>query len=296
MSISSYAWQSTESDFKLSYSFLAENELWTLLNCQPYTDSWLTSLLALARVAPQLLTFALYIAGFWHKELYLLVFGIGMSVSTLINLGVNALIDAEPRVATCMPVHGAGVSFETQQIAFFTTFALGYVALYEAPARIWHLLLLISVFALVFYGDHVLNYHTAEAIVSAAVIGSLLAFCYQWLLYMFVVPTFPYVLRSRYVAWFGYEDTLCHTVVLSALGRHILAGFDRQFGTSKLVAPEAVCALVRERIQDYLTRKHAVFAAADIAHIEPLLSCQLSKDTNRPLATASARQFIEDFF
>ena len=188
MSLLSYAWQSSQTDFKLSYSFLAEVELWTLVsiknslcatapihphgyqvNCQPYVDSWLTSLLALARYAPQLLTFTLYITGLWHKELYLLLFGIGMSLSTLLNWAFNSLTgDAvPPRVATCIPVHGAVLSFESQQIAFFITFAMGYVVLYEAGARVWHMLLLVSIFALVFLGDHMLNYHTAEAIVAA---------------------------------------------------------------------------------------------------------------------------------
>lgn len=317
MSLLSYAWQSSQTDFKLSYSFLAEVELWTLVsiknslcatapihphgyqvNCQPYVDSWLTSLLALARYAPQLLTFTLYITGLWHKELYLLLFGIGMSLSTLLNWAFNSLTgDAvPPRVATCIPVHGAVLSFESQQIAFFITFAMGYVVLYEAGARVWHMLLLVSIFALVFLGDHMLNYHTAEAIVAAATLGSVLAFCYQWLLYILVVPSFPYVLQSRYVRYFGYDDTLCYSVSLSSLGRYVLRGFDERFPAGdQIVDPAAVCELVRERVHDYLTNEHAVFLARDIAHIQPLLVCRIESETT-PLYASRARQFIETHF
>lgn len=34
MSLLSYAWQSSQTDFKLSYSFLAEVELWTLVSAR----------------------------------------------------------------------------------------------------------------------------------------------------------------------------------------------------------------------------------------------------------------------
>lgn len=268
-------------------------------NCQPYSDSWLTSLLALARYMPQLLTFTLYIIGLWHKELYLLLFGLGMSASTLLNWALNSATSDTvlPRVATCVPVHGAVLSFESQQIAFFVTFVLGYVALYEARARIWHLLLLVSIFALVFLGDHMLNYHTAEAIVAATTLGSVLGFCYQWLLYVAVVPTFPRAMRSRLVRYLEYEDTLCYTSTMSALGRFVLRGFDERFGANDavLVSTAAVCALVRERVREYLTREHTVFHESDLAHIEPLLVCQLERN-NSSLTVYRARQFIEEYF
>lgn len=35
MSLLSYAWQSSQTDFKHAYSFLAENELWTLVIIPP---------------------------------------------------------------------------------------------------------------------------------------------------------------------------------------------------------------------------------------------------------------------
>lgn len=268
----------------------------TQTNCQPYSDSWMTSLLALARIMPQILTFSLYIIGFWHKELYLLLFGIGMSISTLINWGINELAGdtTEPRVATCIPVHGAVISFESQQTAFFVTFVMGYIALYEARARIWHLLLLVAIFALVFFGDHLLNYHTAEATVAAALLGSLLAFCYQWLLYVAIVPTFPHVLRSRYMRMLNYEDTLCYTCSMTDFGRYVLSGFDARFGSSGIVTMPEVCDLVRTRIHDYLTREHTIFLARDIAQLEPLLVCKIGN--GKPLSVPHARQLIEEYF
>jgi hypothetical protein len=249
---------------------------------------------------PQLLTFVLYVTGLWHKELYLLLFGFGMSGSTLLNWALNEATSDRvlPRVLTCVPVHGAVLSFESQQTAFFVTFVLGYIALYEAQARIWHLLLLVSLFALVFLGDHLLNYHTAEAIVAATTLGSALAFCYQWLLYVAIVPTFPRAMRSRLVRFFGYDDTLCYTSGTSALGRFVLRGFDERYGNASdetLVQASAVCILVRERVHEYLTREHTIFRARDIVNIDPLLVCELER-TPSSLTVYRARQSIEEYF
>lgn len=249
---------------------------------------------------PQLLTFVLYVTGLWHKELYLLLFGLGMSGSTLLNWALNEATSdrVQPRVATCIPVHGAVLSFETQQTAFFITFVLGYIALYEAQARIWHLLLLVSLFALVFIGDHLLNYHSSEAIVAASTLGSALAFCYQWLLYVAIVPTFPRALRSRLVRFFGYDDTLCYTNGTSALGRFVLRRFDERYGGASdatLVQTSTVCTLVRESVHEYLTREHTIFRARDIIHVEPLLVCKL-EGTPGSLTVYRARQYIEEYF
>lgn len=258
----------------------------------------MTSFLALARYAPQLLTFTLYISGLWHKELYLLLFGIGMSLDGALNYALNSWLsdDVLPRVATCVPVHGAVLSYETQQMAFFVTFVLGYIELYEAAARVWHLLLLVLLFAVVFVGDHLLNYHTAESIVAAATLGSLLAFVYQWLLYVALVPLFPWALRQRWMRWFGYEDTLCFTTTTSALGRYVLRAFDARFDGFKSVPARAeVCDVVRDAVFDYLTREHAIFDARNLARIEPLLTCRLTDD-REPFTLARARQFIEEQF
>lgn len=220
-----------------------------------------------------------------------------MSLDALLNWLLNSALsdDVLPRIATCVPIHGAVFSFETQQMAFFVTFVLGYIQLYEARARLWHLLLLVLVFGVVFVGDHLLNYHRAEAIVSAATLGTLMAFVYQWLLYVAMVPVFPSILRQGWVRWFGYEDTLCFTSGTSALGRHVLRAYDTHFEGSGVVERDDVCALVRDAVVDYLTREHAVFSPDDLARIQPLLVCELQNDKG-PLTADVARKFIEEQF
>ena len=252
--------------------------------------------MALARYTPQLLTFALYVSGLWHKELYLLLFGLGMSFDGILNWLLNSSLSGSvgPRVSTCVPVHGAVLSYESQQMAFFVTFALGYIILYEAGARIWHLVLLIGLFCIVFLGDHMLNYHTVEAIVAATTLGTLAASIYQWMLYFLFVPAFPFLARQWLVRWIGYEDTLCYTNSTSALGRYVLAAYDKRFGDERAPLTRiAMCELVRSTVIEYLAREHSIYSEMDLMRIQPLLVCRVESDSE-PLTFDSGRQFIEE--
>jgi hypothetical protein len=186
------------------------------------------------------------------------------------------------------------LSFEAQQMAFFTTFVISYISLYEIGARIWHLLLLITLFAIVFLGDHVLNYHRANAIVCAALLGVMLATIYQWLLYMIVVPTFPLVLRNPYMLYLAYEDTMCYTSKTSALGRYVIVEFDKRFAEEP-VTRAAVCELVRGKAIEYLTKEHPIFLPNDIDRMFPRFEKKLECVAD-PLTKYNARQFIEENF
>jgi hypothetical protein len=190
-------------------SFLFEVELFTLLRCQPYEQSWSSALLALLRYAPQVITFLLYFGGLRYKELYLLLFGLGLSLNSVVNQLLNRLLPSEPRVTTCTPMHGAGISWQAQQVAFFTLFSLGYAALYQARLKLWHTVALTTFLALTVLSQDALNYHTTEATVIGAVLGCLLALLYQSFLYAVIVPSFRIVLRSSLVRYLAYQDTLC---------------------------------------------------------------------------------------
>lgn len=257
----------------------------------------MSSILAVARYTPPLLTFTLYLLGLWHKEIYLVLFAFGMTGSSLINWLFNNLMEGviPPRVATCIPVNGTALSFESQQIAFFATFALGYAALYEARLKLWHILLLGFFYSLVFYGDHVLNYHRAETIVAAATLGVVLALCYQYFLYLLVVPSLPYVMRNGWVFYIGYEDSMCYTNTVSALGQFVLRSYDEEF-SDKIVTRAALFQLIKQALRDYLARDHTIFRESDIDSIQPTLFADFDAEFgDRPLSKERVREFVAKY-
>lgn len=192
-----------------THAIFFEVETWTRLNCQPYEASSMSALLSLARYAPQVIQFLMYFAGVRYRELYLLLFGLGLSLDSLVNLGLNQLIDGgEPRVATCPPVHGTLTSFQTQQTAFFVVFSLGFASLYRPRLKYWHVLALCAFYLLVALSDHFLNYHRANAIVSGAFFGTTLALIYQTLLHWLVVPWLARISSWTFVVYMSYRDTL----------------------------------------------------------------------------------------
>jgi hypothetical protein len=218
------------------YVFL-EIEQFTRTNCQPYTASWMSAFLSLSRYAPLIITAVLYIAGFYYKELYLFLFGLGLSIDAALGYALSSLIANEPRVATCVPVFGSALAYPVQHAAFFVTFVLGYFSLYRPRAKLWHIALLLFFYTCVVLGAHFLNYYDAPAVVAGAALGTLNAFVYQALLFWLVVPHMCAVLRSRIVRYLKYRDTLCSGETAPA---HVVAleNFDREFGgtTSPFVA------------------------------------------------------------
>jgi len=217
-------------------SLFLEVETWTRQQCQPYTASWMSAVLSLSRYSPQVIQFLLYFAGVRYKEIYLLLFGFGLTGDSLVNFIVNRVAAADARVATCPPVHGALVSFQSQQSAFFVSFALAYAALYRARLKLWHIAALLFFSTAVALADHLLNYHVAPAILNGCLIGATLAVGYQLFLYAIVVPTFPIVLSNSLIAYLAYDDTLTRQKTLT-LSQRLVRDFDSQFlGADKVDA------------------------------------------------------------
>lgn len=228
-------------------SYLFEIELWTFEHCQPFQQSWFAAILSLLRYAPAIITFLLYFVGLRYKELYLFLFGIGLTLSALINEALNSLIVRAPRIPTCPPLRGAAIANEVQQVAFFTVFSLGYIALYRPRTKLWHLGVLLLFYALSVIGSHLLNYHFSDAIVAGAVLGTILAFAYQSALHFWFVPQFCKIVRIPFVLYMGYQDTLCsgestplHVIVLENL--------DKRFGTAQYIERRAAREFIAEQV------------------------------------------------
>lgn len=186
-----------------------EVELWTLLNCQPFQQSWEAALLSLLRYAPSVVTLIVFAVGVRYSEIYLIWFGFGLWGSDLLNWLLNLIIARPPRVVTCLPIFGAAIARQVQYVAFFTAFAFMYVSLFRPRIRLWQLLIVVLFYFFTIIAMHLLNYDFNDAILSGAALGTLLALAYQSFLYFTVIPTFEIQLRSRLLRWWGAQDTLC---------------------------------------------------------------------------------------
>lgn len=228
-------------------SLLLEIELWALTNCQPFQQSWMAAVLAVLRYAPQTITFLLFFGGLRYREIYLLLFAFGLTLNSLLNLALNALIMTAPRVATCVPLHGATFSWQVQQTAFFVIFSIGFMALYRPRTKLWHIFILLLFYVATVVATHMLNNDFANAIVSGAVVGTLMAFLYQWFLYFIIVPTFPMLLKKPWVRYWDYRDTLCNC---DTTPKHVvvLENLNMQF-------PYDQAMLQRDAVRDFIARQ-----------------------------------------
>ena len=191
-------------------SAIFEIELFTYQNCQPYEHSWTSALLSLMRYVPHVITFVLYFAGLRYKELYLLLFGVGLTISSSTNQLLNGLLGAPLRVSSCVALHGPSISWQAQQAAFFVMFSLAYASLYQARLKLWHAFALELFLALAVIAQEFLNYHTPQATIAGAALGIFVAVLWQLFLYAVIVPSFSIVLRSTFVQYMAYQDTLCY--------------------------------------------------------------------------------------
>jgi hypothetical protein len=212
--------------------FFLEVETWTRAACQPYEESWMSATFSLTRYTPQVITLILYFAGLRYKELYLLLFGVGLTVDGFINVIFNSLAVNDPRIDTCLPSWGSALTYQVQHSAFFVTFSLGYAALYRPRIKMWHMFVIQLFLTVNVLGAHFLNYHRSSSIIAGAALGTLTAFCYQSLLFWLIVPKFSVILRTRFVRYMAYQDSLCTG---DCTPPHVLAveAFDKQFPLSQ---------------------------------------------------------------
>lgn len=196
--------------------------------CGPYQQSWLTGVYALLRYAPYFVTILLYIASFYYKQIYLFALGIGLSLDGYVNSVVNKHYVWRPRLASCPPLWGSAISYEVQNAAFFATFVVGYMSLYQPRTKLWHILLLFLYFGLTVSGAHFMHFHFSDAIFNAALLGTIDALLWQITLHIVLVPRLPRLLRHRLIAYWGYMDTL---VLGDVTPQHVivLENFEEEF-------------------------------------------------------------------
>ncbi len=196
--------------------------------CGPYEQSWMNGVYALLRYAPYFITIILYVASFYYKQIYLFFVGIGLSLDGYVNSVINERIPTRPRVETCAPLWGSTVSYEVQNAAFFTTFVVGYMSLYQPRTKLWHITLVFIYFSLTISGAHFMHFHFSNAISDAAMIGAIDALVWQLLLHWILVPRLSLLLRARLIAYWGYVDTM---VLGNRVSQHVitLENFEDEF-------------------------------------------------------------------
>jgi hypothetical protein len=192
--------------------FLKEIATWTFQHCQPYEDGFVADLLILTRYSDPLLTLFIFAASLARQEIYLLFFGLGAILSSLLNWVLRkAVADHTRVVATCTDAYGDDTrwpSWQTQNASFLVAFVVTYPLLYNAGMPVYYSFLLFLFYFAVVAGDEMLNYHTRSQIIGGVLVGVVFAFLWQMVIRA-IVPHFPYIMSYPQVNALGYVDTLC---------------------------------------------------------------------------------------
>lgn len=106
-------------------------------------------------------------------------------------------------------------------------FGIGYASLYEAQNVWWYLALVLIIDILTIFASQTLNYDFSDAIVTGAALGTLSALLCQYFVYVIIVPSFPILLRNRWLRVRGYVDT--YTAHQESVCRKIVDDLRRRF-------------------------------------------------------------------
>jgi len=224
--------------FHGAFSWLAEIELYTLQNCQPYEQSAATRYLVLTRYVSAAITLALFVFGIRNRELYLTLFSFLLTTDSLVNEILQNVIRAPVPVAGCGGPFGMP-SFQVQHGACFVVFILTYgfiwpssrhgYGLYTAALALW--------LAVVAYAHVFFNYNTPAQVFVASAVGSLVAGVGQFFIWRYLWPRFPQLLAWRVFRWRNYTDTLCSYTVSDILGNGKTIAPARGAGNAPKFAP-----------------------------------------------------------
>jgi len=187
---------------------IEELETFTALNCSDYDASWFSRVLVLTRYTPVFITLLMYVSGLWYKEIYLLLFGIGLSLDSAINSALQELIAEPVPEKHCGGPYGMPSDF-AQHTAFLYAMLATFPILYSQRIGLLNSSILTLVVALVFAAQTHLHYNTREQVLVGSCVGALLGFAYQLGLYTFVYPYFNTILCCAPLSTFGYVDSWC---------------------------------------------------------------------------------------
>lgn len=189
------------------FEAVAEIESYALNNCQPYEQRWWTQFLVLFHYASLFVTALTLGLSFRYKELYLLLFGLGLSADTIINWLLRQIIRQEAPLAGCGVLY-AMPSQQTQHAAFLVVFAATFAYVWRARFSVWHMALALGFLDAVVLSALYFNFASEQQVLVGAVIGGVLALVWQFFIYLCLFPHWNGLLRAPPIYQMGYEDTL----------------------------------------------------------------------------------------
>jgi len=202
---------------------IEELETFTALNCPNYDASLISRIFVLTRFSSIAITLIMYFSGIWYRELYLLIFGIGLSLDSLLNTLLQNIIE-QP-----VPNEGCGGEFGmpselSQHILFFYTMLVTFPILYTQSAGIVNIAIVTLVTSFVCAAQVHLGYNDSAQVAAGAVIGSTFGFVYQMIVFLTIYPRFNWILDTWLISAFGYIDSWCRFNMLSPQ-----SGFQHEF-------------------------------------------------------------------
>lgn len=187
---------------------IEELESFTALNCEGYDATWFERILVTTRYSPLIITLVMYVSGLWYRELYLLLFGVGLTLDNLLNKALQMAIDERVPQKSCGGPLGMPSEL-AQHIAFFYAMLVTFPILYSQRMGLSKALILALGAALVYAAQVELGYNTPEQVLVGSVVGTLFGFVYQLVIYTLLYPYFNTILSWSLVDWCGYADSWC---------------------------------------------------------------------------------------
>jgi hypothetical protein len=153
---------------------------------------------------------ALYTFSLRWRELWLLGFGVGLTLNAFLN-GVLVVL-----IADRVPIEGCGGPYDlpsrvAQHAAFFITSILTYSFQYRSPHFHGYYQAALAFWALIVpYALVYFNFNSGAQLLAAALVGSVFAFVWQVLvMYYLLAPHFDVVTSWWAFKTLEYRDTWC---------------------------------------------------------------------------------------
>lgn len=185
------------------------------------------------------LSIVFYVASFGYRELYLLFFGLGLTIDGWINYGLRYAFKQPAPIEGCGDQYGMP-SFEVQNTTFFITMGISFAIFYRTHMRFFFLVLMTCAPPAVGIAVIQLNYNTPAQVFFGCLTGILTGSLYQFLLYYVVRHWFPRIAQWRWVRAMGWVDSMATGSNLEELQRHLYYLWKKQFpGNKSISAKEA---------------------------------------------------------
>jgi hypothetical protein len=163
---------------------------------------------------PIILTVVMYAITLYHSELYFFLMSAVLTIDWIVNLVIQLSASVDPRYEDCGVDYGMP-SFSTQHITVFVTMILTFGILWKRKLSPYKIVLLGALYAVVVVARVYIGSNRNGELLTGTAIGFTEGCFFQWIIYSFIYPHFPYILSWKSSQAMGFEDTLCCTTANS---------------------------------------------------------------------------------